>query len=319
MSLKRNRVLVVDKMHDSLETMFLKAGYVADYRPEITPDEVHEIIHEYEGLVIRSKLNVYKALLEKAVNLKFVARAGAGIDKVDYPYLSQKGIKLLNAPEGNRDAVGEHAVGMLLSLLHNLNKGNKEVKSGKWDREGNRGWELKGRTVGIYGFGFMGSSFAEKLRGFDCRVIFYDKYKTGIAHEWVEQVDLNTFLKEVEILSIHIPLTSETRFLFDKPYLAGFPNLKVLINTSRGEVLRLSAVNDLLESGQLIGAGLDVLENEKLNQLSTEEQREMERLREKLNVILTPHVAGWTHESYQRINEVLISKLQMEGLAHVNG
>ncbi|MEQ8471639.1 MAG: NAD(P)-dependent oxidoreductase [Marinoscillum sp.] len=317
MNLLNNKVLVVDKMHESLSGLFKSAGYFADYRPDIKPEEVHEIIHEYEGLVIRSKLNVDKALLDKATNLKFVARAGAGIDKVDYPYLSEKGIKLINAPEGNRDAVGEHAIGMLLSLLHNLNKGNKEVKSGKWDREGNRGWELKGRTVGIYGYGFMGSSLAKKLTGFDCRVIAYDKYKTRIRDTWVEQVDLETFFNEVEILSIHIPLTSETRNLFDKSYLDSFPNLKVLINTSRGEVLKLSAVNDLLESGQLIGAGLDVLENEKFDKLSDAEQQEMKRLNEKINVILTPHVAGWTFESYERINEVLIAKLQAEGLAHV--
>ncbi|HCX22549.1 MAG: phosphoglycerate dehydrogenase [Flammeovirgaceae bacterium] len=317
MNTASQKILIVDLMHQSISKMLEDAGFIPDYRPDITPQEVHEIIAEYDGIIVRSKLEMNKELLDKAVNLKFVARAGAGIDKVDYPYLTEKGIKLVNAPEGNRDAVGEHVIGMLLSLFHNLNRGNREVKHGKWDREGNRGMELRGKTVGIFGYGFMGRSVARKLQGFDCRVIAYDKYKSEVDLDWVEKVDLDTFFEETEILSIHVPLTSETKFLFDLDYLKRFKNLRLIINSSRGEVLKLSAVNALLADGTLIGAALDVLENEKINKLSPEEQLEFDKLANNLQVMLSPHVAGWTFESYERINEVLVSKLVKEGLAQV--
>ncbi|REE01022.1 NAD(P)-dependent oxidoreductase [Marinoscillum furvescens] len=312
-----NRVLIVDQMHDSVERLFTEAGFEPDYRPDIKPAEVLDIIHQYGGVVVRSKMAIDKSFLDAAVNLRFVARAGAGIDKIDYPYLTEKGVKLVNAPEGNRDALGEHAIGMLLNLFHRLDKGNREVRDMIWDREGNRGFEVKGKTIGIFGFGFMGSAFAEKLRGFSCRVLAYDKYKTDLSNEYVEQVDLETFFREVEILSIHVPLTAETRFLFDEAYLERFQNLKVVVNTSRGEVLKLSALNKLLAEGKLLGAALDVLENEKLKTLTEEQQQDFDTLRAFGNVILSPHVGGWTFESYERINEVLVSKLQAEGLAHV--
>lgn len=308
------KVLIVDAMHESIDELFEEAGFRPHYRPDITRDEVMAIIAQYEGLVVRSKLKVDKELIDQAEKLQFVARAGAGLDQIDYSYLTEKNIKLVNAPEGNRDALGEHTVGMLLSLMHKLHLADLEVKSGTWDREGNRGWELKGKTVGIYGYGFMGSAFAEKLHGFGCQVLAYDKYKTGISNNKVEQVDLDTFQEEVEVLSIHVPLTSETRFLFDGVFLSNFKKLKFILNTSRGEVLKLSAVIDLLEKGVLLGVGLDVLENEKLDRLSAEQRKDFDRLAALPNVLLTPHVAGWTFESYRKINEVIISKLQREGL-----
>ena len=310
------KVLIADRMHESITDLFRRAGFDPDYQPEITKEEVSEVIENYEGLVIRSKFTVDRPLIDRAVNLKFVARAGAGLDKVDYPYLTEKGIKLVNAPEGNRDAVGEYTVGVLLSLMHNIQKGHNEVITGVWDREGNRGFELQDKTVGVYGYGFMGSAFAEKLRGFGCRIIAYDKYKTRISNDFVEQVDLDTFRRETEILSIHVPLTSETRMLFDEPYLRTFHRLKFLLNTSRGEVLKLSALIALMEEGSLVGAGLDVLENEKLDQLTENQRNDFGKLGSMNNVILTPHIAGWTFESYRKINEVIITKLQKEGLAY---
>lgn len=314
---KTPRVLIVDAMHDSIEKLFIAAGFDPDFQPNIAADRVKEIIGNYQGLVVRSKLKVDREFIDRATNLRFVARAGAGLDQIDYTYLTEKGIKLLNAPEGNRDALGEHAVGILLSLMHKIHTANLEVKNSQWDREGNRGFELMGKTVGIFGYGFMGSAFAEKLRGFGCRIIAYDKYKTGISNGVVEQVDLETFRQEVQILSIHVPLTSETRLLFDHPFLSTFKELKFILNTSRGEVLKISAINTLLHSGQLLGAGLDVLEKEKLNNMTVEEQRDFDELVAFPNVIMTPHVAGWTFESYRKINEVIISKLQKEGLAFV--
>lgn len=312
------KVLIVDEMHPGLTDLLTAAGFDPDYQPFITREQVLSMIQNYDGLVVRSKLMVNRELIDRAKKLKFVARAGAGLDQIDYPYLTEKGIAMVNAPEGNRDALGEHTVGMLLSILHKLHTANNEVRSGVWQREANRGFELHGKTVGIYGFGFMGSAFAEKLSGFGCRVIAYDKYKAKIANPQVEQVDLRTFQQETEILSLHIPLTPETRFLFDDAYLDQFKKLRLILNTSRGEVLKLSGLIRLLETGQLIGAGLDVLENEKLSALTESQQEDFKKLLTFPNVILTPHVAGWTMESYQRINEVLLGKIRKAGLTHVN-
>ncbi|MFT6866102.1 MAG: D-3-phosphoglycerate dehydrogenase [Cyclobacteriaceae bacterium] len=311
------KVLIVDLMHESISEMLREVGFEPNYRPDIKRDEILTIIPEYHGIVIRSKTNVDKELIDLATSLEFVGRAGAGIDQVDYPYLTSKNILLINAPEGNRDAVGEHAIGMLLSILHKINIANLEVRSNIWNREGNRGWELKRRTVGIFGYGFMGSSLARKLQGFGCRVIAYDKYKSGFGTQYIEEVSLEVFKKETEILSIHVPLTVETMSLFDEKYLNSFDRLKIVLNTARGEVLQLSALLGLLEAGVMYGAGLDVLQNEKIDKLSVEEQEVFNRLKKLQNVILTPHVAGWTFESYERINQVLVRKLQEAGLAKV--
>ncbi|WP_258103387.1 NAD(P)-dependent oxidoreductase [Marinoscillum sp. MHG1-6] len=309
------KVLIADDMHLSITEMLIEAGFDPDYQPKITRDEMLKVIGEFHGLIIRSKTNVDREMLDAATKLEFVGRAGAGIDKIDYPYLTSKNIRLVNAPEGNRDAVGEQTIGVLLSLLHRINLANREVKNDIWDREGNRGFELKNRTVGVFGYGFMGSSLAGKLKGFQCRVIAYDKYKSGFSNEFVEQVDLDTFKAETEILSIHVPLTAETRQLFNADFFNAFPKLKIVLNTARGEVLNSAGLLELLESGKLWGAGLDVLENEKINKLSSEEQEVFDRLKKLDNVILTPHVAGWTHESYERINRVIVNKLQEAGLA----
>ena len=211
--------------------------------------------------------------------------------------------------------MGEHAIALLLSLLHNIDKGSNEVKYGKWDREGNRGIELGGKTIGIYGYGYMGSSFAEKLSGFGCRVIAFDKFKDEFAERPIQEVSLEHFVQETEILSIHVPLTSETRNLFSANYLRSFKKLKFVLNTARGEVLPLKGVLELLEEGKLLGAGLDVLENEKLDSLNSSEREVFEALAMRPDVIMTPHVGGWTHESFVRINEVIVSKMIEKGLS----
>jgi len=311
----RKKALIVNKMHPSIEPLLLKAGWEPDLRPHISREEILEILPEYEGLIIRSKTIVDEELVSKANNLQFVARAGAGVDQIDISALERNGILLINAPEGNRSALGEHTVGMLLSLLHNINRADREVRAGKWRREANRGLELAGKTVGIYGFGYMGSAFAEKLGSFGCRIIAFDKYKEGFGDRYVQEVTLEHFKRETEILSIHVPLTSETKEFFSLDYLRGFPNLKFILNTSRGEVLKIRDLLTLLDEEQILGAGLDVLENEKLNALSEEEKQLFNELTTRENVILTPHVAGWTHESYKRINEIIVKKMVELGLA----
>lgn len=303
------RVLIADDMHECIIPLLKDDGYDPVYSPDIDRSGILQVIDGFEGLIIRSKTTVDKEIIDKAVHLKFVARAGAGIDKVDQQYLESKSVKMINAPEGNRDSLGEHAIGLLLSLLHKIPSGHQEIKNGTWNREGNRGIELKSKTVGVYGVGFMGSAFADKLSGFGCNVIGYDKYKTVFENKNITHVRLEEFFEQTEILSIHIPLHKETKGLFDEEYLRRFKRLKVVINTARGEVLDTKSLIKLLDEGSIYAAGLDVLENEKLESYSKEESEQLERLTAYSNVVLTPHVGGWTYESYKRISEVIAQKI----------
>ncbi|WP_462248993.1 NAD(P)-dependent oxidoreductase [Ekhidna sp.] len=309
--MKEKRILIADDMHECILPLLKELGYEVVYSPNIRRDEILSIIHEFEGLIIRSKTSVDKEMIDRAVNLKFVARAGAGMDKVDEQYLIAKKIDALNAPEGNRDALGEHAIGMLLSLLHRIPSGNYEIAEGAWKREENRGIELKGKVVGIYGVGNMGHSFGAKLQGFGCEVIGYDKYKDVWDSSVIKSVELQELMDRTEILSIHIPLNDDTKGLFNEDYLRRFKNLKVILNTARGEILETKGLIKLLEDGTIYAAALDVLENEKLNTYSEEERIQLEKLSKSANVVMTPHVGGWTYESYQRISEVIAEKISL--------
>lgn len=306
------RILIADDMHECIIPLLKDLGYEPVYMPVIDREGILKLLHEFEGLIIRSKTAVDRELIDAGTNLKFVARAGAGMDKVDEDYLIEKGIKAINAPEGNRDALGEHALGLLLALLHKIPSSNDEIKHGTWDREGNRGIELKGKIVGIYGVGNMGMSFAKKLRGFDCEIIGFDKFKGVFPGDFIKNVELDELMERTEILSIHVPLNAETRQLFTESYLRKFKNLKVLINTARGEVLNTDGLINLLEDGTLYGAGLDVLENEKLDSYSENEKAQFNKLTSFPNVLISPHVGGWTYESYQRISEVIAQKIKEE-------
>lgn len=306
------RILIADDMHECILRLLKEQGYEPVYLPVIDRAGILEIIGDFEGLIIRSKTAVDQELIEAGKNLKFVARAGAGMDKVDENYLIEKGIKAINAPEGNRDSLGEHTLGMLLSLLHKIPSAYQEIKNHTWNREGNRGIELKGKVVGIYGVGNMGMSFAKKLRGFECEIIGFDKYKGEFDGGFIKNVELDELMERTEILSLHIPLNIETRQLFNETYLRRFKNLKVLLNTARGEVLDTSGLLKLLEDGTLYGAGLDVLENEKLESYSAQEKAQLDKLTSQSNVLITPHVGGWTYESYQRISEVIAQKIKDE-------
>lgn len=307
---KNKRILIVDKMHESILPLLREAGYDPDYQPNIKRAEILETIPNCVGLIIRSKTDVDQELIDLGKGLKFIARAGAGMDKVDAAYLNHRGIHAINAPEGNRDALGEHTLVMLLSLTHKIGVADKQVKQGIWSRESNRGYELRGKTVGIYGYGYMGSAFAEKLSVLGCRVIAYDKFKSGFSDRFVQEVSIETFKNDTEILSIHVPLTEETHELFDYQYLKDYPNLKILLNTARGQILVLADVVKLLEEGQLDGVGLDVLENERLSTYTDKEKETFKKLIHYSNVIITPHVAGWSFESYERINQVITEKLK---------
>lgn len=303
----KNNILIVDDVHPIFMEQAEARGYQCDYRPTIKAEEALQIIGDYAGLVIRSKFLVTKQVFDIATSLRFVCRAGAGMDNIDEAYAIQKGITLINAPEGNSDAVGEHAIGLLLSLMNNLNRGDAEIRAGKWDREGNRGHELKGKTVGIIGYGHMGHSFARKLSGFQVDVIAYDKYKTGFSDRYAREVSMEQIIKHSDVLSIHVPLTAETNGLVDDEYLFHFKKPIFFINTSRGKTAKVSAVLNAIKQGKIIGAGLDVLEVEKFPALT--EQAWFDELRQSGKVILSPHVAGWTFDSYRKISEVMAEKL----------
>lgn len=296
-------------MHPGIEPMLIERGFEVDLVPSISKEEVFEIIPKYHGLVVRSKMTIGKELIDKAVNLEFIARAGAGIDQIEPETLVQRNITLLNAPEGNRDALGEHAVGMLLCMLNKIHIAHQQIMEGKWDREANRGYEIMGKTIGLIGFGNMGQSFAKKLQGFTSRIIAYDKYKADLKTSLAQMVDLSAIFEESDILSIHVPLTPETKSMVNYEFLSTFSKPIFLINTSRGEVLPLKDLLKAINEGKVRGAALDVLENEKLDELSIEEAETLDALKATGKVLFTPHVGGWTFESYEKINLVLVDKI----------
>ena len=303
------KVLIVDLMHESILGLLGKYGFEVTYAPKITREEIFEQISSYEGIIIRSKTPLDRELLERATRLQFIGRAGAGLDQLDLDYLEERGVELFHAAKGNRDAVAEHAIGGILALFNHLNQADTQVRKGIWDREGNRGVELKGKTVGIFGFGNMGKAFSKRLKGFGVNVLAYDKYKKDFGKKGVQEVSWETLKKEADVLSIHVPLTAETRDFFTLDELKSFAKPFWLINTARGEVIRMETLNQALDLGILIGLVLDVLENEKFERFCPDQKLQFELLAKRENVLFTPHVAGWTVESYQKINEVLVKQI----------
>jgi len=301
------KVLIVDDIHPVFLERLDQFGITYTYRPDITLEEVLPILADYEVLIIRSKFKVDERVFEKAAKLKCIGRAGAGMDNIDGEQAQQKGITLLNAPEGNCDAVAEHAIGMLLSLMNNLAKGDKEIREGRWRREPNRGIELGGKTVALIGYGNNGQAMAKKLTGFGVRVIAYDKYKTGFSCIYADEVGMEEVIKEADVLSLHIPLTAETRHLINHDYLERFNKPIFFLNTSRGEIVDIKALLTQLDQGKVLGAALDVLPVEKFPALSLTEWYEGLIASEK--VLLTPHVAGWSVQSYYKIASILADKL----------
>lgn len=306
------RILFIDSNHNLLHETLQQAGHTCDLNYTWTKEEIENNIHLYDGVVIRSKLKITKELIDKAVNLKFIARAGAGMENIDVAYAKSKGIKCLCAPEGNRDAVSEQAIGMLLSLFNNLNRADKEVREGKWIREENRGVELMGKTVGIIGYGNMGSAFAERLKGFGVNVLVYDKYKNNFGNDFIKETTLEEIFKTADVLSLHTPLTDETNYLINDSFINKFSKNIYIINTARGKCLNTADLVKNLKSGKVLGACLDVLEYEMISfeALSTNELPEaFQYLIQSDKVILSPHIAGWTHESNQKIARILAEKI----------
>ncbi len=305
-------VLVTDGVHPVMFEGLHALGFETEYQPDISLSELHEVVHQYQGLVINSKIIVDKSLLDKTKDLVFVARLGSGMEIIDQPYCKEKGVHVISAPEGNRNAVAEHALGMLLALANKFIQSDKEVRAKHWDREKNRGFELMGKTIGLIGFGHTGSSFAKKLAGMEMEVLAYDKYKTDYTHPFpfVTESTLSEIKKKADIISFHLPLNPETKYYCNKDFINNCKDGVVLINTSRGNVIKTGDLIEGLNSGKVGGACLDVFENEKPNTFSKEEHELFGKLYAFPNTILSPHVAGWTVESKRRLSEVILRKLK---------
>jgi len=306
------RILFLDVVHPILAERLNKAGYTCIHAENISFEDAKKAVENVDGIVIRARFKLDQELLQYAPNLKFIARSGAGMENIDVDYCEKRTITLHNAPEGNRNAVGEHALGMLLSLLNHLNKGDKEVRSGKWDREGNRGEELDGKTVGIIGFGNNGQAFAKKLRGFDVTVLAYDKYKTDFGNEQVKESTLEEIYQKADVVSFHIPQNSETLYFGNEIFFNSFNQSIYVLNLSRGKIIETKALVEAMKNGKVKAAGLDVLEYEKTSFESFFEQElpaEFQYLLNAENVILSPHVGGWTSESYFKLSDVLADKI----------
>ncbi len=307
--MNKGSVLIADEIHLSLLPMLQKLGYQTEYQPKITRKEICESITNYVGLIIRSKTFVDAELLVNAHQLKFIGRAGAGLDLIDIDIVKAKNIALFSANEGNRVAVAEHVLGMVLCLMNNILIADFEIRKGFWQREKNRGVELMGKTVGIIGYGNNGSETAKRFKAFGCKVLAFDKYKTDFSDEFVEESSMENIFENASVLSLHIPLTNETNAWVNNSFFSNFKNDIFFINASRGEIVSLSDLAENIEKGRVKGACLDVLENEKIQKLSIEQKLVFDKLVSSNRVIFTPHIAGWTFESYKKINEVLIGKI----------
>ncbi len=310
------RVLFLDIVHPILEKTLTENGFTCEQNYSCTYKEALKIIPDYQGLVIRSRMPVDANLLGAAKSLKFIARSGAGLENIDLKAAATANIAVFNSPEGNMDAVGEHAIGMLLMLFNKLNYADLEVRNGEWNREENRGIELAGRTIGIVGFGHMGSAFAKKLSGFGCSILAYDKYKSNYAPNSVQEVSLKNLQTHSDIISIHLPLSAETDYYVDAKFISNCSKPFYLINTARGRHVKTADLLSGLESGKVLGACLDVLEYEKksFEKLSFADlPQDFKTLAASKKVVLSPHVAGWTAESYEKLSLYLAKKILGSG------
>lgn len=306
------KILFIDKVHPVLSERLSKRDFECVDATKMSREEIETLIPEVFGIIIRARFTMDENFLNPAKNLKFIARSGSGLENIDQVYCKNRNIQLFNSPEGNRNAVAEHALGMLLSLLNKLNQANSQVKNGIWDREGNRGEELDGKTIGIIGYGNNGAAFAKKLRGFEVKIIAYDKYKSGFGDHFVQECTMDAIFQQADIVSFHIPLNAETKFLGNESFFNAFEKPIRLLNLARGKIVNTKDLVAAIKSGKVLGACLDVLEFETKSFESFFEQHlpeEFEFLINSDNVLLSPHVGGWTVESYFKLSNVLADKI----------
>ncbi len=306
------KILITDDVHPNLIEGLESLGFQVDYHPTITYEDVKKIANEYEGMIVNSKIIIDKSFIDFCTILKFVGRLGSGMEIFDIDYATKKGIRIFNSPEGNRNAVAEHTLAMLLALNNRLIISDREVRNFEWNREANRGVELDGKNVGIIGFGNTGSTFAKKLKGFDLKIFAYDKYLTnGFATNFPNVVEssLETIFEQCDIISLHVPLTTETHYFLNKEFISNCQKKVIIINTSRGKVINTKDLINGLNDKKISGACLDVFENEKVSSYSKAEIKLYSQLYKYENVVLSPHIAGWTHESKSKMASVLFNKI----------
>lgn len=308
----KGKVLITEVIHPILAKELTQFGFDCTHIEKISYEEISAIISDYVGLIVRSKIVVDKKLLDKASSLHFIGRYGSGMELIDVAYATQKGIKCFNSPEGNKDAVAEQAVGMLMALLHNIVKSDGELRNHFWNRKANSGTELMGKTIGIIGYGNTGSAFAQRLKGFEVTILAYDKYKTGFGNQWVKEVDIATIFKKADIVSFHLPLNLTTRYLIDAEFINQFTKPIYLLNTSRGGILHTKEVLKALDKKQLKGLALDVFENEDLATFTEEDWNYFSSLTQRSNVVITPHTAGLSKESAYKLGYILAQKIKQE-------
>lgn len=308
----QRKVYFIDSVHHILEERLTKFGFTCIDATQVPSEEILHYVKDAFGLVIRSKFTINQEKISQILDLQFVARSGSGLENIDVTYCESKGIQLFNSPEGNRNAVAEHALGSLLALLNKIPKANTEIRAGIWDRESNRGEELDGKTVGIIGFGNNGAAFAKKLQGFDVKVMAYDRYKQGFGTHFVQECTLEAIQEQADVISFHVPQNTETIYFLNESFIQKCQKPFYLLNLSRGKIVKTAALVSALKSNQIKGACLDVLEYEKTSFESffeAEHPEDFKYLLDSANVILSPHVGGWTTQSYFKLSNVLADKI----------